>query len=139
MTIFLLVPILTPTQLLDDDAEVIGRYYPDCASDDLLPAYAPGEGTDYFELDIDSISEDEIAELFGESSKTSLSAHKELISPFTVGYLLMHTLRERMYSLTKIIYNQQRLEPPKSPLHRLRRRAGRSIANLRDSFRRTMS
>ncbi|TCD70255.1 hypothetical protein EIP91_004156 [Steccherinum ochraceum] len=105
--------------LLDDDSEVIGRYYSDCASDDLLPAYASGSGSDYFELDMQQVSEDEIAELF-------------------VSYLLMHRLRERMYSLPKA-HSQQYLQPPKSPLHRLRRRAGRSIANLRDSLRRSVS
>ncbi|KAH8106896.1 hypothetical protein BXZ70DRAFT_1003792 [Cristinia sonorae] len=109
-------------QLLDDDSEIIGRYHPDCASDDLLPAYTPGSGNDYFELDLDAISEDEVVELF-------------------VSYLLMHSLRERMYSLCKMIHNHQveRATVPKSPLHRLRYRAGRSIANLRETFRRNSS
>jgi len=109
-------------QLLDDDSEVIGTYYPDCGADDLSPAYTPGSGNDYFELDMEQVSEDEVPELF-------------------VSYLLMHTLRERMYSLNKIIYDRSRLRPevPKSPLHRLRCHAGRSIANLRDTLRRTVS
>ncbi|THH29085.1 hypothetical protein EUX98_g5107 [Antrodiella citrinella] len=53
-------------QLLDDDSEVIGTYYPDCGADDLSPAYIPGSGNDYFDLDMDRISEDEVPELFNE-------------------------------------------------------------------------
>ena len=64
---------LTFIQLLDDDSEVIGRYFQHCASDDLLPAYEAGEGNDYFELDTSRISEDEIPELFGTSSAITFS------------------------------------------------------------------
>jgi len=112
----------TPDELtlLDDDEEVIGRLYSDCSSDDLAPALRAGSGCDYFEMDERPL--DEMPEIL-------------------VTYLLMHTLRDRMYSITKYVYGQQQNltvpSQPYGPLNRLRRKATRSFAALRESFRRS--
>lgn len=109
--------------LLDDDSEVIARLHSDCCSDELTPAFSAGSGNNYLELN-EGIPSDEMPELL-------------------VTYLLMHTLRDRMYSITKYVYGQHlTTSSPSSSrgaLHRLRRRATRSIAALRESFRRTGS
>ncbi|KAL4244862.1 hypothetical protein ABKN59_001562 [Abortiporus biennis] len=111
--------------LLDDDRIVIAELYSDCSSEELTPALIPGSGQDY--LDLEERSPDEMPEIL-------------------VTFILMHTLRERMYSITKYVYGQQFAQQNKhqssflrTPLRRLRRGATRSIANLRDSFRRTVS
>ncbi len=51
-----------------------------------------------------------------------------------VTYLLVTTLKERLYSVTKYVYG-----PRRRPLANIRLRATHSFANLRDSFRRTIS
>ncbi|KAI0929084.1 hypothetical protein AcV5_006447 [Taiwanofungus camphoratus] len=101
--------------LLDDDGEVIGELHPNCilGKDQLVPAKSPGAGHDYFQLD--NVPSDEVLEII-------------------VCYLLLSTLRERMYFITKHVYGQRR-----DPLAKLRRHATRSIAHLRQSFRRTVS
>lgn len=105
--------------LLDDDEEEIGRLHSDCLSEELIPAHVPGTGCDYLELEVRA--QDEMTELI-------------------VSYLLMHTLRERMYAITKYVYGLQHEKlPTRSPLSRLRRQATMSFANLRDNFRRVVS
>lgn len=53
---------------------------------------------------------------------------------YLVTYLLVTTLRERLYSVTKYVYGQRR-----RPLANLRLQASRSFANLRDNLRRTIT
>ncbi|KAI8982829.1 hypothetical protein BD414DRAFT_491249 [Trametes punicea] len=101
--------------LLDDDDAVIGRQYTDC---DLVrgrpvPTLRPHTGSDYFELG--PVPSDELLEV-------------------VVSFLLIRTLRERLYSVTEYVYGRR-----KRPLANLRLHATRSFANLRDSIRRTMS
>ncbi|RPD66602.1 hypothetical protein L226DRAFT_203377 [Lentinus tigrinus ALCF2SS1-7] len=101
--------------LLDDDGAVIGRLHTDCsfAKGRPVPAMQPGKGNDY--LEFEKLPSDELLEVI-------------------VTYLLVTTLRERLYSVTKYVYGQR-----KRPLANLRLHASRSFANLRDSLRRTMS
>ncbi|KAF9812921.1 hypothetical protein IEO21_05876 [Rhodonia placenta] len=100
--------------LLDDDEEVVGKLHQNQIQDDLKLAPAPSSkiGHDYLELN--TLPEDELPEML-------------------VCYLLLCTLRERMYSITRFVYGQ----PQKTdPIAKLRRGATRSIANLRNRFRR---
>ncbi|OSD08383.1 hypothetical protein PYCCODRAFT_1429453 [Trametes coccinea BRFM310] len=101
--------------LLDDDDSVIGRLYADCtlSRDRPVPALQPHTGSDYFELN--HLPPDDLLEVI-------------------MSYLLVRTLRDRLYSVTKYVYGR-----PKRPLANLRLHATRSFANLRDSLRRTMS
>ncbi|CDO76428.1 hypothetical protein BN946_scf184781.g5 [Trametes cinnabarina] len=101
--------------LLDDDQAVIGRLYADCAlvRGRPVPALQPRTGSDYFELH--QIPPDDVLELI-------------------VSFLLVRTLRDRLYSVTKYVYGR-----PRRPLANFRLHATRSFANLRDSLRRTMS
>ncbi|KAI0780456.1 hypothetical protein BD413DRAFT_607758 [Trametes elegans] len=101
--------------LLDDDGAVVGRLYADCAfvKGRPVPALQPRTGLDYFELD--KLPSDEMIEII-------------------VSYLLVSTLRERLYSVTTFVYGRR-----KRPLADFRQHATRSFANLRDSLRRTMS
>lgn len=102
--------------LLDDDEEVIGTLHEKCilSNDESRPTPAPPKmrGHDYLELN--SLRSDELLEMI-------------------VCYLFLSTLRERMYSITKYVYGQGQR---KDPLAKLRRRATRSIAVLRENFRR---
>ncbi|KAI0072262.1 hypothetical protein K474DRAFT_414096 [Panus rudis PR-1116 ss-1] len=109
--------------LLDDDHDLIGTYHPDCSSPALVPSLKPGTGHDYLELE--ERSQEELPELL-------------------ISYLLIHTLRERMYAIAKYVYGQQakaqqNLSPARNPFSNLRRQATRSIANLRDSWRRVVT
>ncbi|KAI0636510.1 hypothetical protein C8Q77DRAFT_1051255 [Trametes polyzona] len=102
--------------LLDDDDAVVGRLYADCAfvKGRPVPALKAHTGLDYLELD--KLPADEMLETI-------------------VSYLLVSTLRERLYSVTKYVYGGHR----KRALNTLRRHATQSFANLRDTFRRTVS
>ncbi|KAH9950243.1 hypothetical protein B0H21DRAFT_563227 [Amylocystis lapponica] len=108
---------MTPNSLtlLDDDGDVIGTMHQNCvaANGRLMPATRNGVGHDYFQ--VDTLPEDELHEII-------------------VCYLLLNTLRDRLNSITKNVYGQK-----KDPLARLRRRATRSMARLRESFRRAPS
>ncbi|KAI0362635.1 hypothetical protein OH77DRAFT_71553 [Trametes cingulata] len=100
--------------LLDDDDGVIGRLYADCAfiNGRPVPSLQAHTGLDYLELN--ELPDDELLEV-------------------VVSYLLVSTLRDRLYSVTTYVYGQR-----KRPLATLRSRATRSFANLRESFRRTV-
>ncbi|TBU50219.1 hypothetical protein BD309DRAFT_849667 [Dichomitus squalens] len=102
--------------LLDDDDEVVGRLHSDCSyvKGRPIPALQPGKGSDFIELE--KLPSDELLEVI-------------------VTYLLVSTLRERLYSISKYVYGR----PPerKRPLANLRLHASRSFANLRDSIRRS--
>ncbi|KAI0748367.1 hypothetical protein C8Q80DRAFT_1270786 [Daedaleopsis nitida] len=108
---------ITPESLtlLDDDDAVIGRLYSDCAfvKGRPVPTLQPGKGRDYLELE--KLPSDELFEVI-------------------VTFLLVTTLRERLYSVTKYVYGRRR-----RPLDSIRLHAARSYANLRDSFRRTVT
>ena len=52
-----------------------------------------------------------------------------------VTYLLVTTLRDRLYSVTRYVYGSAR----KRSFANLRLHASRSLANLRDSIRRTVA
>ncbi|KAI0723777.1 hypothetical protein C8T65DRAFT_714743 [Cerioporus squamosus] len=101
--------------LLDDDDVVIGRLYSDCTFVKGRPVSAmqPGKGSDY--LEFEKLPSDELLEII-------------------VTYLLVTTLRERLYSVTKYVYGRR-----KGSLANLRLHASRSFANLRDSLRRNLS
>ncbi|KAI0371669.1 hypothetical protein BV20DRAFT_964888 [Pilatotrama ljubarskyi] len=101
--------------LLDDDDAVIGRLYADCAfiNGRPVPSLQPRTGLDYLELG--ELPADELLEVI-------------------VSYLLVSTLRDRLYSVTTYVYGRR-----KRPLATLRTHATRSLANLRESFRRTIS
>ncbi|OCH88807.1 hypothetical protein OBBRIDRAFT_794895 [Obba rivulosa] len=105
---------LTPDSvtLLDDDGEAIGELYSNCwmVKDKLVPARLPNGGHNYLRLDDRPPAET-----------------LELI----VCYLLLSTLRARMYSITKYVYGQRG-----DRLSKLRRRATRSFAHLRETVRR---
>lgn len=53
----------------------------------------------------------------------------------SVSYLLVSTLRERLYSVTKYVYGVRR----KRSIAALRSHATRSFSSLRDSIRRTIT
>ncbi|PIL24413.1 hypothetical protein GSI_14167 [Ganoderma sinense ZZ0214-1] len=101
--------------LLDDDDEVVGRLYSDCALVKGRPVPAlplqPGnsKGADYLELE--NLPSDELLEVI-------------------VTYLLVTPLRERLYSISRYVYAPQR----RRTLAALRLHASRSFANLRDSL-----
>ncbi|KAI0672752.1 hypothetical protein C8Q78DRAFT_678229 [Trametes maxima] len=100
--------------LLDDDDAVIGQLYADCAfvKGRPVPSLQPGMGCDYLELD--EVSSVDLLEII-------------------ISYLLVSTLRDRLYSVTKYVYGRR-----KRPLASLRSHATRSFANLRNSLRRTI-
>ncbi|KAI1783992.1 hypothetical protein LXA43DRAFT_289221 [Ganoderma leucocontextum] len=100
--------------LLDDDDEVVGRLYSDCSfiKERPVSALQPGKGSDYIELE--NLPSDELLEVI-------------------VTYLLVTTLRERLYSISRYVYGPQH----KRPLATLCLHASRSFASLRDSLRRT--
>ncbi|KAH9930643.1 uncharacterized protein B0H18DRAFT_130747 [Fomitopsis serialis] len=108
---------MTPDSLslLDDDDEVIGGLYQNHVylpeEKKLAPATSSRVGGDY--LDLGNLPEDEMLEML-------------------VCYLLLSSLRDRMYSITKYVYGSQK----KNPLSRFGRRAKRSIASLRNTIRR---
>lgn len=52
-------------------------------------------------------------------------------------FLLICSLRERMYWITKYVYGQQAAPAPKTPLGRLRKKASRSLASWRDALLRS--
>ncbi|KAI0647517.1 hypothetical protein C8Q79DRAFT_907975 [Trametes meyenii] len=100
--------------LLDDDAVVVGRLYADCAFVKGRPVSTLQPGTGSAFLEINDVPFEDLLEI-------------------VVSYLLVSTLRDRLYSVTKYIYGRR-----KQPLASLRLRATRSFANLRDSLRRTI-
>ncbi|TFY57727.1 hypothetical protein EVJ58_g6859 [Rhodofomes roseus] len=110
---------MTPDSLslLDDDDEVIGGLYqnhvylPD--EQKLAPAISSCAGRDY--LDLGNLPDNEMLEML-------------------ICYLLLSSLRERMYSITKYVYGSGQ---KKSSLSRIGRRAKRSFVNLRNTLRRT--
>ncbi|KAI0665302.1 hypothetical protein C8Q70DRAFT_44618 [Cubamyces menziesii] len=101
--------------LLDDDDAVVGRLYADCSLEKgrAVPALRPHSGLDYLELS--QIPSDDMLEV-------------------VVSYLLVSTLRDRLYSVTKYVYSRR-----KRPLANIRLHATQSLTNLRDSIRRTIS
>ncbi|EIW60315.1 uncharacterized protein TRAVEDRAFT_119142 [Trametes versicolor FP-101664 SS1] len=102
--------------LLDDDGAVVGRLYADCAFSKgrPVPALRPHTGLDYLELH--TLMSEDLLEVI-------------------VSYLLVTTLRERLFSVTKYVYGGQR----KRPLSTLRSHATRSFVSLRDSIRHSIS
>ncbi len=93
----------------------------------------PGKGHDYLELE--KLPSDELLEIIGKLSAGRLPTPTgHILIACLVTYLLVTTLRERLYSVTKYVYGQR-----KRPLANLRLHASRSFANMRDSLRRTIS
>ena len=116
---------------------MIGRLYTDCSfvKGRPVPALQPGKGNDYLELE--KLPSDEFLEVIGMSFRAKyifppMSQHTFIA--YLVTYLLVTTLRERLYSVTKYVYGQRR-----RPLANLRLQASRSFANLRDNLRRTIT
>ncbi|EMD38091.1 hypothetical protein CERSUDRAFT_113226 [Gelatoporia subvermispora B] len=105
---------LTPDSvtLLDDDGEVIGELHANCwmVKGQLVPARLPSAGYGFLSLDDRPPAET-----------------LELI----VCYLLLSTLRARMYLITRYVYGQG-----SDRLSKLRRRATRSFVHLRETMRR---
>ncbi|KAI0823560.1 hypothetical protein BC628DRAFT_1324667 [Trametes gibbosa] len=101
--------------LLDDDDVAVGRLYADCmfVGGRPAPALKPTTGLDY--LEFDKLPSEDLLEL-------------------VVSYLLVSTLRERLYSVTKYVYVTQR----KRSIATLRSHATRSLSSLRDNIRRTI-
>ena len=124
-------------QLLDDDYEVIGTLHQDCVSleGELSPASIPGAGHDYLELK--NIRVDEVVEILGTHPFSETLPH--LLINISASFLLMCSLRERMYWITKYVYGQQsslNLSAPtrNSSLGKLRKKASRSFANWRQTL-----
>ena len=89
-----------------------------------------GQGEDY--LEIDNIPLDELLEVIRECMSWSW-LHKQVFKPSPVTYLLVTTLRERLYSVAEYVCGRR-----KSSLANLRLHASRSFANLRNSLRRVI-
>lgn len=125
-------------QLLDDDGAVVGRLYADCAFSKgrPVPALRPHTGLDYLELH--KLMSEDLLEVIGEHLQGPIACVLRYTSMLTwrsVSYLLVTTLRERLFSVTKYVYGGQR----KRPLSTLRSHATRSFVSLRDSIRHSMS
>ncbi|EKM55110.1 uncharacterized protein PHACADRAFT_255491 [Phanerochaete carnosa HHB-10118-sp] len=103
--------------LLDDDHNVIGRLYENYTSTNckLFPASKRAPGHNYLRLN--KIPDYELLEVL-------------------VTFLLMTTLRERMYWITTYVYGSQAGRQSKSPLGRLRKQASRSFAGWREALSR---
>ncbi|KAI0345416.1 hypothetical protein BDW22DRAFT_1325729 [Trametopsis cervina] len=111
---------MTPEELtlLDDDVDVVGRVHLDCLLIDgeLVPSGKPGAGHNFFELD--GIPLNELDEIL-------------------VTFILISTLRERMYWITKYVYAHHAgsaMNSQRNPLHKLRREASRSFTSWKASL-----
>lgn len=99
--------------LLDDDYNVIGRLYENYTpiNSRLLPASKRAPGHDYLRL--------------------NKVPHYELVEVL-VTFLLMTTLRERMYWITTYVYGTR--ATPRGPMGKLRRQAHRSLVQWREAI-----
>ena len=97
-----------------------------------VPCTQPGKGDTYLELD--EIPADEVLEIIRTSGYLSWRHTLDINEIRPVTYLLVTTLRERLYSVTKYVYSRR-----KRSFADLRQHATRSFANLRDSLRRTIT
>ncbi|OBZ65770.1 hypothetical protein A0H81_14253 [Grifola frondosa] len=100
--------------LLNDDSQEVGKLYPNHRffKRRLTPCRFPVRGHDYLHLDIQSQAE---------------------ILELVVSYILISTLRTRLYYITKYVYGHQG-----GPFANLRRRASRHLANIRETIRLTV-
>ncbi|KZT09702.1 uncharacterized protein LAESUDRAFT_517100 [Laetiporus sulphureus 93-53] len=119
--------VLMPTRMeytwrLASDCLTLQNHIRSGAGSSLIPASAPRAGHDY--VDLRALPEDEILEML-------------------VCYLLLSSLRERMYSIKPQAYshtrNQRTTQRQPLSLSTLRRHATRSVACLRNTFRRTVT
>lgn len=118
--------------MLDDDHNVIGRLYENYTSINckLFPASkrAPGHGY----LRLNKVPDYELVEVLGTlwpSRQPTLSNVNDVVT-----FLLMTTLRERMYWITTYCYGSKAGRQSRNPVGKLRKQASRSFANWRESL-----